>query len=65
MLWNVGHMWRKGCRVAFNRYRHYGLIFVLNKVGLPTHIIHSKEGVGQSCTFSMHLYVIGLLSLAQ
>ena len=64
MLWNVGHLWRKGSRMAFNHYCHYGQIFVLNKVGLPAHIIHSKEGVDQGCTFSMNLYDIGLLPLA-
>lgn len=34
---------------------------MLNKVGLPLHIIHSKEDVDQGCTFSMNLCEIGIM----
>ncbi|KAL7524034.1 hypothetical protein ACHAXR_000412, partial [Thalassiosira sp. AJA248-18] len=25
MLWNVAHLWRRGSRFTFNRYRHWGI----------------------------------------
>ena len=28
MLWNVAHLWNKGSRSAYNRYRHWGKVFV-------------------------------------
>jgi hypothetical protein len=28
MLWNVAHLWNRGSRFAFNRYRHWGMCLV-------------------------------------
>jgi hypothetical protein len=65
MIWNVRHPQQKERRMAVNRYCYYGQIFVLNKVGLPAHITHSKKGVDQGCIMSMNLYGTVLLSPAQ
>ena len=47
MLWNVAHLWNKGSRFAYNRYRHWGKVFVRDKLGKPAIVIHSKEGISQ------------------
>jgi hypothetical protein len=31
MLWNVAHLWNRGSRFAFNRYRHWVCCFVRSK----------------------------------
>ncbi|KAL7502373.1 hypothetical protein ACHAXN_001332 [Cyclotella atomus] len=33
MLWNVGHRWPKGRRLAFNCYRHYNILIVRKNNG--------------------------------
>ena len=45
MLWTVGYHWRRAKRMAFNCYRHFGLIYVLDAVDKPVHVIESQEGV--------------------
>ena len=65
MLWEVAHRWNKASRFAFNRYRHHGLVFVRDNPGKPAIVLHLKEGVSQGCVFSMDLYAVGLLPLAE
>ena len=63
MLWNTAHLWPKGSRFAYNRYRHWGKVFVRDKPGKPAIIIHSKEGIAQGCVLSMNLYGVSTLPL--
>ena len=65
MLWNVAHLWNRGSRFAFNRYRHWGLCLVRDRPGKPAIVIHSKEGVTQGDCFAMSLYGTALLPLAR
>ena len=64
MLWNVAHLWNRGSRFAFNRYRHWGLCLVRDCPGKPAIVIHSKEGVTQGDCFAMSLYGTAILPLA-
>ena len=65
MLHTVAHRWNRASRFAYNRYRHWGLVYVRDKPGKPVIVLHLKEGVSQGCVFSMDLYAIGLLPLAE
>ena len=63
MLWNVTHLGNKGSRFAYNRYRHWGKVFMRDKPGKPTIIIHSKEGIAQGCCLSMNIYGVTTMPL--
>ncbi|KAL7524333.1 hypothetical protein ACHAWF_000906, partial [Thalassiosira exigua] len=65
MLWTAFHRWRKGSRFAFNRYRHYNIVVMVDEPGRPALILLSKEGVAQGCCFGMYLYGIGLMPLCE
>jgi len=65
MLHVVAHRWNRASRFAFNLYRHWKLAYVRDKPGTTAHVLHLKEGVSQGCVFSMDLYAIGLLPLAE
>ena len=49
MLWNMAHLWNKGSHFFYNRYRHWGKLFVLDDSGKLAIIIHSKEEIAQGC----------------
>ena len=61
MLWNVAHLWNKGSHFLYNRYRHWGKVFVRDEPGKLAIIIHSKEGIAQGCIQSMNAYTVGTL----
>ncbi|KAL7524425.1 hypothetical protein ACHAXR_000568 [Thalassiosira sp. AJA248-18] len=61
MLWNVAHLWRRGSRFTFNRYRHWGICIVWDRPGSPAIVIHSKEGVTQGDCRAMSIYGVGLM----
>jgi len=42
MLWNVAHLWNRGSRFAFNRYRHWGICLVRDRPGQLAIELHSK-----------------------
>ena len=65
MLWNVAHLWPRGSRFAFNRYRHWGICLVRDDPGKEAQVIHSKEGITQGDCFAMNLYGVALLPLAE
>jgi len=64
MLWNVAHLWNRGSRFAFNRYRHWGICLVRDRPGQLAIELHSKEGITQGDCFAMSLYGVALLPLA-
>jgi hypothetical protein len=64
MLWNVAHLWNRGSRFAFNRYRHWGMCIVRDSPGHPAMVITSREGITQGDCFAMSLYGVALLPLA-
>ncbi|KAL7524815.1 hypothetical protein ACHAXR_004326, partial [Thalassiosira sp. AJA248-18] len=64
MLWNVAHLWRRGSRFTFNRYRHWGICIVRDHPGSQAIVIHSKEGVTQGDCRAMSIYGVGLMPLA-
>ncbi|KAL7524486.1 hypothetical protein ACHAXR_000595, partial [Thalassiosira sp. AJA248-18] len=64
MLWNVAHLWERGSRFTFNRYRHWGICIVRDHPGSPAIVIHSKEGVTQGDCRAMSIYGVGLVPLA-
>ncbi|KAL7543292.1 hypothetical protein ACHAXR_013157 [Thalassiosira sp. AJA248-18] len=64
MLWNVAHLWKRGSRFTFNRYRHWGICIVRDRPGSPAIVIHSKEGVTQGDCRAMSIYGVGLMPLA-
>ena len=47
MLWTVFHRWQQGSRFAFNRYRHYPLIFIRMGQDTAAKVLVSREGVAQ------------------
>ena len=65
MLWNVAHLWPRGSRFAFNRYRHWGICLVRDDPGTEATVIHSKEGITQGDCFAMNLYGVALLPLTE
>jgi hypothetical protein len=65
MLWNVRHRWTKASRLAFNCYRHHGLVVVRGCGGKPAYIIPHKDGVSQGDPLAMALYGVALLPLAE
>jgi hypothetical protein len=64
MLWNVAHLWNRGSRFAFNRYRHWVRCLVRTELGESLIVIHSKEGITQGNCFAMSLYGVALMPLA-
>ena len=64
MLWNVAHLWNRGSRFAFNRYRHWVRCLVRTEPGHPPIVIHSQEGITQGDCFAMSLYGVALMPLA-
>ena len=63
MLWNVTHLWNRGSRFAFNRYRHWVRCLVRSKPGTQAIMIHSKEGITQGDCLAMSLYGVALMTL--
>ena len=63
MLWNVAHISNKGSWFVFNRYCHWGKVFVRDKPGTLAIIIHSKEGLVQGCILSMNAYGVAMMLL--
>ena len=64
MLWNVAHLWNRGIRFAFNRYRHWVRCLVQMEPGDPPIVIHSKEGITQGDCLATSLYGVALMPLA-
>ena len=63
-LWTTRHLWPRGCRYAFNCYRHQAKCYVRN-CGEEPIILLSKEGVAQGDPMSMLLYGLGTVPLAK
>ncbi|KAL7525951.1 hypothetical protein ACHAXR_001236, partial [Thalassiosira sp. AJA248-18] len=61
---STAHLWNKGSRFTFNRYRHWGICIVRTKPGDPAIVIHSKEGITQGDCRAMSIYGVGLMPLA-
>ena len=64
IMWTVQHRWPVGARFAFNCYRHWAQILLLQLGGVPVTIL-SREGVTQGDPLKMVLYGITLVPLAQ
>ncbi len=64
MLWNVAHLWNRGSRFAFNRYRHWVWCLVRTVSGNPPIVIQLREGITQGDCFAMSLYGVALMPLA-
>ncbi len=64
MLWTVRHRWDILARFTMNFYRHYMQVIV-QVPGKEPHILLSREGTIQGCTFGMILYGIGILPLVE
>ena len=64
MLWTVWHCWPAGARFAFNCYKHWAQLLLLQP-GEPPVTILSREGVTQYDLLSMVLYRITLVPLAE
>ncbi len=64
MLWNVAHLWNRGSRFAFNRYRHWVRCLVRTEPGDLPIVIHSREGITQGDCLAMSLYGVALMPLA-
>jgi hypothetical protein len=64
MLWNVAHLWNRGSRFVFNRYRHWVRCLVRTAKGDPPIVIQSREGITQGDCFAMSLYGVALMPLA-
>ena len=64
MLWTVRHCCPAGERFAFNFYRHWAQLLLLQPGELPVTIL-SREGVTQGDLFFMVLYGITLVPLAK
>jgi hypothetical protein len=65
MLWNVGHRWAKGRRLAFNCYRHFNILIVRKDNGDSAYTLWGEEGVSQGDPLAMVLYGIALMPLAE
>jgi hypothetical protein len=65
MLWNVGHRWPKGSRLAFNSYRHFNICIVRKGTGAPAFMIFGEEGLSQGDPLAMVLYGVALMPLAE
>jgi hypothetical protein len=65
MLWNVGHRWPKGRRLAFNSYRHFNICIVRKGTGAPAFMIFGEEGLSQGDPLAMVLYGVALMPLAE
>ncbi|KAL3768952.1 hypothetical protein ACHAWO_004062 [Cyclotella atomus] len=65
MLWNVGHRWPKGRRLAFNCYRHFNILIVRKDNGDSAYDILGEEGLSQGDPLAMVLYGIALMPLAE
>ena len=64
MLWTVRHRYPAGARFAFNCYKHWAQLLLCHPGDLPVTIL-SREGVTQGDPFSMVLYGITLVPLAE
>ena len=64
MLWTVRHHWLAGARFAFNCYKNSAQLLLRQPGELPVTIL-SREGVTQGDPFSMVLYGITLVPLAE
>jgi hypothetical protein len=64
MLWNVAHLWNRGSRFAFNRYRHWVRSLVQTAPGDHPIVIQSREGITQGDCFAVSLYGVALMPLA-
>ena len=64
MLWTVRHHWPAGARFAFNCYRYWAQLLLLQPVDPPVTIL-SIEGVTQGDPLRMVLYGITLVPLAK
>jgi hypothetical protein len=65
MLWNVGHQWPKGSRLACNSYRHFNIFIVRKGTGAPAFQIFGEEGLSQGDPLAMVLYGVALMPLAE